>query len=299
MSAATSPATGRRYPVSMILEAFDLPRSSFYDWQQRQASPDGHEAPKRGPKTDVTDEQVLEALREELEDPEFSGEGYKKLHARLRRLRGLVVGKNRVLRLMRQHGLLAPVRRRHRRGDRAHTGTIVTDEIDRMWGTDATRFYTAEDGWCWFFGAIDHHADDIVGHHVAKIGDRFAALEPIRQGIQRYFGASGADVARGLSIRHDWGTQYMSHEFQGELRFLGVQSSPSYVGEPECNGVIERFMRTLKEHCIYVHRFRNLEHAREVIDDFIDRYNRLWLIERNGHRTPLEVREAASLSPAA
>ena len=172
-------------------------------------------------------------------------------------------------------------------------------QVNTMWGADATRFYTAEDGWCWFFGAIDHHADDIVGHHVAKIGNRFAALEPIRQGIQRYFGAIGPDVARGLSIRHDLCTQYMSNEFQGELRFLGVQASPSYVGEPECNGVIERFMRTLKEQCIYVNRFRDLEHAREEIADFIDRYNRLWLIERHGHHTPLEVREAASLPLAA
>jgi hypothetical protein len=34
--------------------------------------------------------------------------------------------------------------------------------------------------------------------------------------------------------------------------------TPSYVGEPECNGVIERFMRTLKEQCLYLHRFQSL-----------------------------------------
>ena len=41
-------------------------------------------------------------------------------------------------------------------GDPAHAGTITTTRPDEMWGTDATRFYTEEDGWCWFFGAIDH-----------------------------------------------------------------------------------------------------------------------------------------------
>ena len=46
--------------------------------------------------------------------------------------------------------------------------------------TDATRFYTEEDGWCWFFGAIDHCVDELVGWHTAKIGDRWAALEPLR-----------------------------------------------------------------------------------------------------------------------
>jgi hypothetical protein len=37
--------------------------------------------------------------------------------------------------------------------------------------------------------------------------------------------------------------------------------SPSYVGEPECNGVIERFMRTLKEQCLYLHQFQTLAEA--------------------------------------
>jgi len=41
-----------------------------------------------------------------------------------------------------------------------------------MWGTDTTRFYAAQDGWCWFFGAIDHGIDEVVGWHAAKIGDR-------------------------------------------------------------------------------------------------------------------------------
>jgi len=35
-----------------------------------------------------------------------------------------------------------------------------------MWGTDATRFYTERKGWCWFFGAIDHHLDEVVGWHL-------------------------------------------------------------------------------------------------------------------------------------
>ena len=51
----------------------------------------------------------------------------------------------------------------------------------------------------------------------------------------------------------------------------GITISPSYVGEPECNGVIERFMRTLKEQCLYLHRFQTLEEARGVIAKFIDR----------------------------
>ena len=69
--------------------------------------------------------------------------------------------------------------------------------------------------------------------------------------------------------------------------------SPSHVGEPECNGVIERFNRTLKEQCIYLHRFQNLAEAQRIIGEFITRYNAEWLIERLGHRTPAAARAAA------
>jgi len=69
--------------------------------------------------------------------------------------------------------------------------------------------------------------------------------------------------------------------------------SPSFVGEPQCNGVAERFMRMLKEHCIYLHQFESLEHAREVIGEFIHRYNCEWLTERLGNRTPVQARADA------
>ena len=52
----------------------------------------------------------------------------------------------------------------------------------------------------------------------------------------------------------------------------------------------ERFMRTLKEQCLYLHRFQTLEEARQVTAEFIDRYNREWLIERLDYRTPAQAR---------
>jgi putative transposase len=65
--------------------------------------------------------------------------------------------------------------------------------------------------------------------------------------------------------------------------------TPSYVGEPECNGVIERFRRTLKEQCLYLHRFKTLAEARRIIGEFA-RYNTEWLIKRLGHQTPAAAR---------
>ena len=136
------------------------------------------------------------------------------------------------------------------------------------------------------FGAIDHAVDEIVGWHTAKIGDRWAALEPIRQGVRHAFGAFGKEIARGLRLRCDWGPQYIADAWINEVKWLGITISPSYVGEPQCNGVAERFMRTLKEQCLYWHQFTSLAEARTIISEFIERYNTQWLIERRGHQTP-------------
>ncbi len=55
----------------------------------------------------------------------------------------------------------------------------------------------------------------------------------------------------------------------------------------------DRFIRTLKEQCLYLHRFQTVEEARRIIAKFIARYNTQWLIERLGHQTPAEARATA------
>jgi hypothetical protein len=150
----------------------------------------------------------------------FHGEGYRKVRARWAH-RGQAVSGKRVLRLMRIHQLLAPRRLGLPNGDPSHPGTIITTRPDELWGTDATRFCTEEDGWCWFFGGIDHCVDELVGWQTAKIGDRWAALEPLRQGVRHAFGRFAKDVARGLRIRCDWGPQCIADAWINEVKWLG------------------------------------------------------------------------------
>jgi transposase InsO family protein len=97
-------------------------------------------------------------------------------------------------------------------------------------------------------------------------------------------------VAVGLKLRHDHGSQFTSDDYQQELDFLGIESSPAFVREPEGNGVSERFIRTLKEQLLWVRYFASIEELRLALLEFKEKYNRQWLVEKHGHRTPAQVR---------
>jgi putative transposase len=54
----------------------------------------------------------------------------------------------------------------------------------------------------------------------------------------------------------------MSKDFQEEISFLGIKSSPAFVRAPEGNGCVERFIRTLKENLLWVRSFETIEELR-------------------------------------
>ncbi len=272
-------------------------------WRAAQASvyrrrlPPRAEPPRRpGPLGPMSDRELLEAIRGILLASPFHGEGHRKIWAKLR-IAGVRTSKRRVLRLMREHDLLAPGRVGSPRGPRSHDGTIIPETVDAMWGTDLTTTMTGE-GQAAVFIAVDHCSAECVGIHAAARATRFEALEPIRQGVRQCFGRFAAGAARGLALRHDHGSQYMSDAFQNELTFLGIESSPAFVRAPEGNGCAERFIRTLKENLLWVRHFETIEQLRHALLAFRDAYNATWLIERHGFVTPAALRRR-QLQPAA
>ena len=137
-----------------------------------------------------------------------------------------------------------PARVQRRIGLSDSVDRIVGPYADVMWGTDMTSTVTVGEGATCVFVAVDHCTTECIGLHAAKRGTRFEALEPIRQGVRERFGPISDGVARGLRLRHDHGSNYLADDFQQEVAFFGIESSPSFVREPEGNGVAERFIRT-------------------------------------------------------
>jgi transposase InsO family protein len=291
MSRQVSPSTDQVYGLQRVTRIWGISRATV-DRHRSGAAP--HKRP--GPLGAMADEDLVVALRQLLTDSPFHGEGHRKLWARLR-FAGIRTSRRRVLRLMRAHGLLAPQRAGRPRGSKAHDGTITTERVDVMGGTDLTTVMTGE-GQATVFVAVDHGSTECVGIHASRSADRFEALEPVKQAVRQRFGAFAKGVAAGLRLRHDHGSQYVSHHFQAEIRFLGIESSPAFVREPEGNGCAERFIRTLKENLLWVRPFATVEELRLALQAFKETYNQSWIIERHGYKTPAQVR-AEQIGPMA
>jgi putative transposase len=292
MSRRTSPSTGRTYGLARVARVWGVARATVY----RQRRPAARPPRRSGPSGPMPDAGLVEAIRRVLAGSGFSGEGYRKAWARLR-FEGIRTSRRRVLRLMREHGLLAHQRPGAARGPRNHDGTIVTERVDVTWGADLTSVMTGE-GQAAVFVAVDHCSTECVGIHASRSATRFEALEPIRQGVRQRFGGFDRKIAAGLAVRHDHGSQYVAHDLQKELAFLGIASSPSFVRAPEGNGCAERFIRTLKENLLWLRSFETIEELRQAVLAFKERYNRTWIVERHGYRTPAQGR-AEQLQPAA
>jgi transposase InsO family protein len=283
-----SPLTGRTFGLERVCRVFGRPRATVY--RRRSAPAEETTLPrKRGPKPKLSDELLLALIRDDLQNSPFVGEGHRKVWARLKFGQGIKTGRNRVLRIMRENRLLSP--RRAQRSPNRHEGEIVTAAPNAMWGTDGTRILTHRDGWAWVFAAVDHFNSECVGRHVCKKGDRFAALEPVGQAAREHFGSVERDAARGVSLRMDHGSQYLSEHFQGQIKWWGLTPSFAFIEQPQTNGVVERFFRTLKEQIVYGRVYETVEELRKAVEEFVELYNREWRIERLGFLSPAEARK--------
>lgn len=281
MSQTISPITNRPYGLKRVCQAWGVARCCFY---RKYSNPE-----KRGRRPVVEEKILLEKIQNDLQTTPFKGEGHRKVHARLKRA-GTKVGRNRVLKVMKENHLLSPHRSMYKPPN-PHDGQITTDAPNVMWGSDGTKVKTVDDGWVWIFTVAEHWNTECLGWHVCKVGDRFAALEPVSQAIKNVYGTLSSGIARGLKLRIDNGSQYTSDYFLQQVNYWGIEDSFGLVRQPETNGVAERFHRTLKEQIIEGREFKTVNEVREAVRQFVEVYNEKWLVAKLEYQSPVEARQ--------
>lgn len=284
----TDPVTGKKYPVRMILRVVEYSSAAYYGSLARR------QEMKRGPKTNLNDADLLMEIRKTMDAIPFHGTGYKKIHARIARElgnKGIKIGKNRIFRIMKENNMLN-AKSGGTGSSRPHDGTLITNAPNKMWGTDGKKFFTRQDGWCWLFDVIDHFNSEIVGFNVVKIGDRFEASRAVQNAVIYRYGRLDEGICENLDVRSDRGSQYISKYYRQTASRLGIMLSYTWARSPESNGIAERFHRTIEEQLFKIRDFETIEEAEIAIREFIELYNREWMLERLDYLSPREALNA-------
>ena len=213
--------------------------------------------------------------------------GYRRVRWWLRRKEGVVVNGKRVLRVMREHGLLVRARRLRARR-RQDWSRVETERPNQVWQADLTKIWAGPAvGWAYLVSVIDCHTREIVGWDLSarcRTQDALAAVE--RAVLERLpTGSRGA----GLTLTTDNGSQFTSTRFLETLSALGLTHRRTAYHHPEGNSYIERFHRSLKEEEVWVSEYRSLEEARASIEGYLWEYNHDRPHRALGDRTPREA----------
>jgi putative transposase len=214
--------------------------------------------------------------------------GYRRVAWWLWRKQGVTVNGKRVLRVMRERGLLvAPRRLRARR--QKEWGRVIAEAPNQVWQSDMTKVWAgANVGWAYLVSVIDCCTREIVGWDLSL---RCRTQEAIAA-VERAVLEAMADGSRGsgLVLTTDNGTQFTSTRFVDTLSRLGITHRRTAYNHPEGNGLIERFHRSLKEEEIWLNEYRSLAEATESIARWITEYNHDRPHRALNNHTPREAR---------
>jgi len=243
------------YTATLVAATLAISRSSLY-----------YRKKPRGSRADRTyDERIVMACGEKL------AYGYRRVAWWLRRKEGLVLNHKRVLRVMRERGLLVRSRRLRARR-RKEWGRVEVSRPNEIWQSDMTKVWAGPGvGWAYMVSVIDCCTREIVGWNLSPRCRTEDALAAIEQAVLERLSAGSREA--NVTLTTDNGTQFTSSRFLETLGRLGITHRRTAYHHPEGNSYIERFHRSLKEEEVWTAEYRSLEEARTSIARWIEEYN--------------------------
>jgi transposase InsO family protein len=247
------------WPVGRMCRLLEVSASGFYAWKARSMS------------THEREDVKLSAKIEAIHRHSYGTYGSPRVHAELHSL-GVGVGRKRVARLMKAHGLRGASRRRFikttQRDFQAESAPdlvqrqFAADAPNKLWVADITYIPTWE-GFLFLAIVLDAFSRRVVGWAMADHLRTELVLAALKMAITQ---RDSQDV-----IHHsDHGCQYTSIEFGRRCRDWGVRPSMGSVGDCFDNAMAESFFASLECECLDRHRFKTKSEAEREVFQYIE-----------------------------
>ncbi len=240
----------------------------------------------RSPRSPILDERLAERIRTLIHlYPTF---GYRRLWALLRFREGVLINRKAVYRIVRCNGWMMHQRQKTPR-PRVQASRSQTERSDQRWATDMTHIPCGPDGWAHLVAVLDCHDREVIGHELALRGRAKEAERALESACLARFGTL-RPIGHTPIVRSDNGLIFQSRRFRAACHDyrLGQEFVTPYT--PEQNGIVERFFRSLKEECVWLHHFHSFAEAKQHVNSWIQGYNQERPHQALGYRSPTEYR---------
>lgn len=263
-----------RFRLKRMCRVLQVSRSGYYLWRKRMPSDR-----ERG------NERLLGQIRE-VYSRRRRIYGSPRITAELND-GGIMCGKNRVARVMKDNGIRAEVKRGFKKTtDSKHNYSLAANllihqgQIERLWASDITFVHTHE-GWLYVAAVMNVRSRRIIGLSMHDRLSEELTAAALKQAVARQ------EPSEGLIHHSDRGRQYASYAYQALLRRYGITPSMSRSGNCYDNAYMESFFGTLKRELVYGERYRTREEARLSIFEYVEVfYNRIRRHSALGYRSP-------------
>lgn len=213
--------------------------------------------------------------------------GYRRLTVLLRR-ETFAVNHKRVYRLYREEGLSVRRRKRKRMTRASRVMAVAPCRANQHWSMDFVSDALATGRRIRVLTVVDDFTREslatevdtsLPGMRVARVLDRLVQERGFPQVITTDNGPEFAG-----RVLDAW-----AYEHQVQLRFIDP-------GKPVQNAFIESFNGRLRDECLNEHWFRTVHHARTLVEEWREDYNRVRPHSALGNRTPEQYAQAMAVN---
>ena len=158
--------------------------------------------------------------------------------------------------------------------------SVYVPRSNEVWSGDIT-YVRTPNGFMYMAAIVDWHSKAILSYKLSNCMDSSLVTTILQEALAKY--------PAPLIFNSDQGSQYTGSEHINILKIHGVKISMNGKGRSIDNIAIERFFRTLKYNCIFINEFNNILELKEVISEYVNKYNNKRFHSSIGYKKPMNV----------